>query len=151
MTEIIREIQTKDRSACLEIIQSCLLNINSRNYTPEFITSLIKRYNINFMRSLERSIFVIEKNGILVGTGSIIIGQKRINDIFIEVDNHRKGFGKKIMVYLESIAKENNVQTLFLYSSISAVSFYEKLGYAKTDKLDHGEGNIEFRMEKKLL
>ena len=151
MTEIIREIQKKDRSSCLEIIQSCLLNVNSRNYTPEFIKSLIKSYEMNFMRTLERSIFVIEKNGILVGTGSIIIGQKRINDIFIDVDNHREGFGKKIMTYLEKIAKENNLQTLFLYSSISAVKFYEKLGYTMTDKLDHGDGNIEIRMEKKLV
>lgn len=151
MTEIIREIQDKDRSGCLEIIRSCLLNVNSRNYTPEFTKSLIESYNKNFMRSLERSTFVIEKNGVLVGTGSIIIGQKRINDIFINVDNHREGFGKKIMVYLEKIAKENNMQTLFLYSSISAVNFYEKLGYSKIDQLDHGEGNIEIRMEKKLV
>jgi hypothetical protein len=59
MTEIIREIQDKDRSGCLEIIQSCLLNVNSRNYTPEFIKSLIESYNMNFMRRLERSTFVL--------------------------------------------------------------------------------------------
>jgi hypothetical protein len=55
------------------------------------------------------------------------------------------------MVYLEKIAKENNLHTLFLYSSISAVNFYEKLRYSKIDKLDHGEDNIEVRMEKKLI
>jgi N-acetylglutamate synthase-like GNAT family acetyltransferase len=103
------------------------------------------------MRRPERSTFVIEKDGILVGTGSIIIAQRRINDIFIDVENHGKGFGKRLMVHLENIAKENNVQALFLYSSVSAVDFYGKLGYIKVDQLDHGKGNIEIKMEKKLV
>ena len=146
MTEIIREIQEKDRQGCLEIIHSCILNVNSKNYTPQFIKSLTESYSKNFMRRPERSTFVIEKDDILVGTGCIIISQGRINDIFIGVENHRKGFGKSLMLYLENIAKENNLQALFLYSSISAVKFYEKLGYTKVDQLVHGEGNIEIKI-----
>ena len=151
MTEIIREIQEEDRQACLEIIQSCILNVNSRNYTPKFIRSLTESYNNNFMRRPERSTFVIERDGILIGTGSIIIAHRRINDIFIDVENHRKGFGKSIMAHLENIAKENNLQALLLYSSISAVNFYEKLGDTKVDQLDHGKGNMEIKMEKELV
>ena len=68
------------------------MNVNSRNYTPKFIRSLTESYNNNFMRRPERSTFVIERDGILIGTGSIIIAHRRINDIFIDVENHRKGF-----------------------------------------------------------
>ena len=151
MTEIIREIQEKDRPCCLELIHSCILQVNSRNYTPHFIKTLTESYRKNFLRRPERSTFVIERDGILVGTGSIIISQGRINDMFIAVENHRKGFGKSLMAHLENVAKENNLESLFLYSSISGVYFYEKVGYTEVSQLDHGDGNIEIKMEKQLV
>ncbi|GAG90926.1 unnamed protein product, partial [marine sediment metagenome] len=151
MTEIIREIQEEDRPFCLELIQSCILHVNSRNYTPQFIKSLTESYSKNFMRRPERSTFVLEKDGILVGTGSIILSEGRINDMFIDVENHNKGFGKSLMAHLENIAQENSLKALFLYSSISGVNFYEKVGYTQVSQLDHGAGNIEIKMEKKLV
>lgn len=151
MVEIIREIQAKDRPRCLELIHSCILQVNSRNYTSQFIKSLTESYSKNFMRRPERSTFVLEKDGILVGTGSIILSEGRINDMFIDVGNHRRGYGKSLMDHLENIAQENNLESLFLYSSISGVKFYEKVGYTQVSRLDHGAGNIEIKMEKKIV
>lgn len=93
--------------------------------------------------------FIIEKNGNIIGTGSIST-QGQIRDVFIDIKNHKKGFGKKLMEKLENEAKQKNIKNLFLYAAISAVNFYEKLGYIKRDQLDHGDGDIEIRMEKNL-
>ncbi len=54
------------------------------------------------------------------------------------------------MIQLENVAIDNNLKNLFLYSAISAVGFYEKLGYVKVDQLEHGNEDIEIRMQKTL-
>ena len=40
----IREAQEKDRTRCLEIIVSCLYEINSRDYSEEVIDTLVEGY-----------------------------------------------------------------------------------------------------------
>jgi len=149
MSEIIREIQKKDRKFCLEIITSCLYELNSRNYTTKFIEYIVKSYKKNFMKSPEIKIFIIEKDGNILGTGSIS-AQGQIRDVFIDIQNHRKGLGKKMMEKLENEAKLTKIKTLFLYAAISAFQFYEKIGYIKRDQLDHGGGDLEIKMEKNL-
>ena len=147
MNEIIREIQKTDRKRVLEIINECLIVVNSKNYSSKFIKSLRKSYSKHFMKRPELYIFVIVKHDIILGTGSIS-SAGQIRDVFIDVKEQRKGWGKKLVKYLEDIAKNKNIEKLFLYSAISAVGFYEKLGYIEVDTLKHGNKDMEIRLEK---
>ncbi|MFX0006767.1 MAG: GNAT family N-acetyltransferase [Promethearchaeota archaeon] len=147
--EIIREVQKTDRKKCLEIIITCLREVNRKNYSSKFIKYLVKSYSKNFMKRPDIYTIVIEKEGDLIGTGSISdLGQVR--DVYVMISKHRKGYGTKLVKKLESEAKRKKIKELFLYSAISAVSFYKNLGYAKTGQLDHGNEDIETRMEKIL-
>ncbi|MFX0138293.1 MAG: GNAT family N-acetyltransferase, partial [Candidatus Hodarchaeota archaeon] len=143
------DIQKKDRKICIEIINTCLREVNSNNYTSEFIKYLVESYSKHFMKRPGITTIIIEKDGVIIGTGSIS-NQGQIRDVFVDVQNHRKGYGKKLMVQLEDSAKRKNIKTLFLYSAISAINFYEKLGYTRVDQLNHGDGDIEIKMEKTL-
>ncbi|MFX1572388.1 MAG: GNAT family N-acetyltransferase [Promethearchaeota archaeon] len=149
MVEIIREIQKRDRKKCLGIIITCLNEINSRNYTSEFIKHLVKSYKKNFMNRREIHTFVFEKEGNILGTGSIS-AEGQILDVFVDVKNHRRGIGKKIMKTLEIEANQKKMKTIFLYSAISAVDFYKNLGYFEMDRLVHKNKDVEIRMEKPL-
>jgi citrate lyase synthetase len=146
---IIREIKKIDRKRCIEIINSCLMEINSRNYSPKFIKYLKKSYSKNYLRRPEIYTSIIEQNEMIIGTGSIS-AKGQIRDLFIDIKHHRKGYGKKLLVYLEDVAKSKNLKKSFLYSAISAVKFYKSQGYTQVDQLDHGDGNIEIKMEKNL-
>ena len=101
------------------------------------------------MNRSEIHTIVLEKEGNILGTGSIS-AQGQIRDVFVDVKNHRKGFGKKIMKQLEMEAKQKKIKTVFLYSAISAVDFYKNLGYTETDRLIHKNKAVEIRMEKIL-
>ncbi len=149
MSEIIREIRKKDMKKCVEIIIICLHEINSRNYSSKFIKHLVRSYKKGFMHRSEIHTIVLEKEGNILGTGSIS-AQGQIRDVFVDVKNHRKGFGKKIMKQLEMEAKQKKIKTVFLYSAISAVDFYKNLGYTETDRLIHKNKAVEIRMEKIL-
>jgi len=149
MNEIIREIQKKDRKKCLEIIKTCLREVNSKNYSSKFIKYLAKSYSKNFMKRSGMFTIIIENDSEIIGTGSIS-AQGQIRDVFVAVQNHVKGYGKKLMAQLEEVATLENKKNLFLYSAISAVDFYEKLGYIKVDQLEHSTEDIEIRMEKTL-
>jgi citrate lyase synthetase len=149
LDEIIREVRKLDRKKCIEIIINCLRDVNSRNYSTKFIKYLVKSYSKNFLKRPGIYTIIIEKNSEIIGTGSITdIGQ--IRDVFVSVSYHRTGYGTKLMKILESEARRRKIENLFLYSAISAVKFYENLGYINTEQLDHGNGNIEIRMEKNL-
>ncbi|MFX0020714.1 MAG: GNAT family N-acetyltransferase [Candidatus Hermodarchaeota archaeon] len=149
MNEIIREVRKTDRKKCIEIILTNLREVNSKNYSSKFIKYLVKSYSKNFMKRSGIYTIIIEKEGEIIGTGSLSdLGQ--IRDVFIMVSNHRKGFGTKLMKNLEIEAKRKKMDKLFLYSAISAEIFYQNLGYINIDQLDHGEGNIEIRMEKSI-
>ncbi|MFX1391547.1 MAG: GNAT family N-acetyltransferase [Promethearchaeota archaeon] len=105
MTEIIREVRKTDRKICLEIIKTCLREVNSRNYSSKFIKYLVKSYSRNFMKRQGIYTIIIEKNGEIIGTGSISdLGQ--IRDVFVSISNHRKGYGTKLMNILEGEAKK---------------------------------------------
>jgi len=123
--------------------------VNSRNYSSKFIKYLIKSYKKNFMKRPEIHTIIIEKDGNIIGTGSIS-AQGQIRDVFIDLKYHNKGFGKKLMIQLENEALNNKTNNLFLYSAISAVAFYEKLGYIKVDQLEYDKEDIEIKMEKTL-
>ena len=150
MVTLIRKGQEEDRIHCLDIIKNCLFKVNRKYYTPKFINYLVESYEKKFLKRPELYTIVIEREGKVLGTGSLST-QGQILDVFIDINYHGKGFGKSIMSRLEDIAVKNNFSSLFLYSSISATQFYEKLGYSRIEELDHGDGDIEIKMEKKMI
>ena len=59
-----------------------------------------------------------------------------IDDLFLRPEYHRRGFGRKIMVYIENLAKEQEykrVQFQSEFSNPNAYAFYVSLGYEPTD------------------
>ena len=62
-----------------------------------------------------------------------------------------KGYGSRLIESLEKIALNKKIKKIFLNSRINAVTFYEKNGYQKTNKVNPSFGEIvHYRMEKIL-
>ena len=106
--------------------------------TKETILTGLKTMQIN----PDYEVIVIEENNMVVGWMTLCV-RHRIEDVpFLQIaaivteENLRgKGFGKKLMDYAETKAKEKQLSFIGLQSSKfreNAHGFYEKIGYSKT-------------------
>jgi len=79
-------------------------------------------------------------NGTSVGTGRML-ADGHIGRIAVLMDYRKTGIGKQIVSCLIKHARNNNLDRVFLGAQISAVPFYEKLGFCRSGE-DYMEANI---------
>lgn len=81
-------------------------------------------------------IIAVKKNKIL-GLGIIDIINSELCAIYVHPSSAGKGIGKKILSYLEAIAKDNGIHRLTLGSTINALGFYKKHDYIEEGEIFH--------------
>ena len=139
---MIRFYKDNDIDQLYELIQETIA-ISYPSHYPERAVQYFRDYhskeNIK-KRSEDGQILVIEKDGRIIGTGSIM--HNEISGVFIHPDCQKAGFGRMIMTKLESIAKEKGLLKVTLYISLPSRGFYEKLKYeiSEPQQTDVGEG-----------
>jgi len=79
-------------------------------------------------------------NGTPVGTGRML-ADGHIGRIAVLKDYRKAGIGKQIMSCLIEHARNNGLEQVFLGAQVSAVPFYEKLGFCRSGE-DYMEANI---------
>ena len=70
---------------------------------------------------------VLEQNGEIIGTGTIL--DNEIKRVFIDPAFQKHGFGKLIMHHLETKACAQGIKLVKLDASLPAKKFYDSLGY----------------------
>jgi ribosomal protein S18 acetylase RimI-like enzyme len=82
------------------------------------------------------------------------IPDHEIQGLYVSPQSAGQGIGTHLMRILENRAREMGIEMLQLFSSLNAVSFYERLGYQAREELKHqlspGIERAGVRMEKKL-
>jgi GNAT superfamily N-acetyltransferase len=137
------------------IIINNLLKYNSRDYHPEAINALVKSYTpddiVGYSKNDEIYIAKVEENDEIAGTISLCNDQ--IKNVFIKDEYHGKGIGRKLMDFIEFIAKRKKINKVFLEANKTAMGFYLAMEYKLTEETDLklGETYIKlYRMEKDL-
>ncbi len=151
----IRPIKTEDIIAVSEIICSTLRNVNKKDYTEEEIDRLVSIFQPEEIKKLiyKRFIFVAENEKEILGTASLgLFGKKEDNNwtvytVFVKPKLHKLGIGKMLMDRVEDLARQKGVDKLTVPSSITAFSFYKKLGY---EQVEYIENNKVYIMTKKI-
>jgi len=111
-------------------------------YPPRAV-QFFKEYHSD-KRILERSrtgeILIIEKEGSIVATGSLVGNE--ILAVFVNPGIQRQGYGRKIMDELENRLKAKGVSEIILSVSLPSRKFYKKLEYEILPEcsIDVGEG-----------
>lgn len=90
------------------------------------------------------SILIGRKDGkVVCGAMVGFIGQRGwINDICVDSDFQRQGFGKSIVSEAEAWLEQRgapNIRLKILYTNLSVIGFYDKLGYSFQDKVVLGK------------
>lgn len=148
---LIREFREEDAEAVSCIIQHNLTQVNSKDYPEKIIDNMCKIFTSDFVLKIsqKRNMYVATNNDMVVGIASI--EDDTIYTVFIKVEYHGKGIGKKLMKFLEDFAVSNGLQLLRLPASITAVKFYEKLGYYAISEVESEEYGRDIIMEKSLI
>ena len=68
-------------------------------------------------------------DGALVGVGAVVPRLRELRACYVMPEKGRTGVGRVIVAQLEYIARAEGAPFLIVESSLSAVSFYEALGY----------------------
>lgn len=83
----------------------------------------------DFSKELENNFYIAVVNKEIVGLGALSFKEHKIYAIFVKPEFLKKGIGKKMLIFLEGLAFENGMDTIYLDSTLNAAEFYWSLGY----------------------
>jgi GNAT superfamily N-acetyltransferase len=130
----IRKFKKSDAECISEIIWAALDINNSKDYGSDVLHSMKKEYTSEHILALsqKRTFLVAEDVGGIIGVGGL--EGSHICSVFVDPSQQGKGVGRLIMQKLEFLAKKK-YSSVFLHSSLTAKSFYNKIGYSDKERI----------------
>lgn len=147
---LIRKFEPNDAEAVSNVIRETMRVTNGMDYSMTILKPLIEYFSPEKVLLLahERICLVAEVNNRIVGTASL--EKAELCTFFVHPEFQGKGIGMNLLKTIESIARQKRIQTLKFASSLSAVSFYEKMGYRKNGFNKQETAGTQIGMEKDL-
>jgi len=128
----IRPVRPSDFSQISALIRNTLLVTNLRDYSLETIRALMSTFSTEAVGSLagRREMFVGEEQGRLAG----VLGLEgpEVFTFFVAPDRQGRGVGRALLGFVEELARRRGFRRLRVSASLTAVGFYERLGYRRT-------------------
>ena len=123
---------TATHKASIEVICSSFYNSQSVTGWVGILSPAI------YEDAIEHKVFILaEESEEILGFGILDLAQGEIGAIYIHPKAKGKGYGRKLLLEMESISLKNNVSQLALCSTINALGFYQHHGYITTNKTFH--------------
>jgi GNAT superfamily N-acetyltransferase len=145
----IRPATVDDAAAICRVAIRTLNETNARDYPADVIATLVAGFSpqriAGFIAS--RPFYVAIVGGAIVGTANLAGAEARA--VFVDPGHQGKGIGAGLMAAIEDLARTRSLMTLQVASSITAESFYKKLGYLAVGARTGGTGQT-IPMEKRL-
>ena len=131
---IIREFDARDAEAVSRLIRSNLTFVNSRDYESSVINYMCGLFTPDYLRGLSsiRRMFVAEENGKVIGT--VGLERDEVCALYVDPEVHGQRVGERLLQCIEDFALGRHVHVLHLSASLTAVGFYEKMGYRSKGK-----------------
>ena len=149
---IIRKAEIEDAGIIKELHDRAVMELCRTDYSSDQLRGWIDRSPLEKYRwRLEtQRVFIAEKDGRMVGFVRWYPETNELCSICVEPEFARQGIGTTLMEYAYADAKEHNTESLWLDASLSAVPFYQALGW--DDVSLSSQGSLEsIRMIKRLF
>jgi N-acetylglutamate synthase-like GNAT family acetyltransferase len=135
----IRHAREDDADEISAVILSALRETNAKDYAREIIERVEHGFSPSAVVELigKRIVFVAAIGSRVVGTASL--DGSVVRTVFVAPDVQARGIGKLLMAEIERTARERNIPKLAVPSSISAETFYVRLGFRAVRDSYYGE------------
>ena len=152
----IRPYAKGDEKEMAELIAFTLKKSNGKDYTPEYIEGIIRSYSPDAIarRAKDAHFYIFRDRGKMIACGGIIrdqnnIGESHLISVFVHPGYQGRAIGRRIVEVLESDEFFTGAQRTNLDSSITAVRFYQRMGYTFKDNVRLPDEYGVVKMEKK--
>ena len=130
----IRRFCPGDEEVLSGLIRRTLLEVNAADCPAEEIEFLYNKYTPAGVLALagQGHTYVLQESEELLGCGTLLPGEKGVCEImaaFLKPEAIGRGLGKALFGALESDPLFTKAERVWLTSSVTALRFYEKLGY----------------------
>lgn len=152
---MVRKFEEKDAIEVSEMIAKTLRTVNIKDYSEEFIEKTIK--SLSPEKLIERSkwthFYVVHEDGKIIGCGAIgpywnSLDESSFFTIFVLPEYQGKGIGRKILETLEKDMFFLRARRIEIPASITACSFYRKMGYEYKNGITEIDDEQLYRLEK---
>ena len=111
------------------VILRALRETNAKDYTHEIIERVERSFSPSAVRELigKRTVLVATAGSRVVGTASL--DGSVVRTVFVAPNAQSQGVGKLLMAEVERTARERNIHSLTVPSSVTAEPFYARLGF----------------------
>jgi len=135
----IRPALVDDADEISVVILRALRETNAKDYADEIIERIAHSFSPDAVRRLigQRTVFVATIRSRIVATASL--DGSVVRTVFVAPDVQARGIGKLLMAEIEHTARERNIPSLTLSSSVTAEAFYARLGFNGVRDNYHGD------------
>ncbi len=152
---LTRRLLENEIADAINLAHRNFLEVNIKDYSKEAMDNLVASYNEERIRKTLESghVYAVLDDEKIIGTGAItpFNGSEKVSillSIFVMPEYHGRGIGKIIMNALEQDEIYLNSEKVVLHASITAATFYEKLGYSYKDNEKKLQPGDYYKMEK---
>ena len=152
---IIRKFENSDAIKTHEMIAYTLRTVNIKDYTSQFIEDTIQRLlpEILIQRGETSHFYVMCEDDKIIGCGGIAgfwgsETESILLTVFIHPDYQSKGYGRQLIETLEADEYFKRANRVEIPASITAVGFYQKMGYDYKNGITTPDEEQHIRLEK---
>lgn len=151
----IRRYSSADSRALAELFYNTVHIVNARDYSMEQLAVWapenrnMQEWDKSFLR---HNTLVAEESGVITGFADMD-ETGYLDRLYVHCEHQREGIGKALTAVLEKHAESNGVTHFTVYASITALPFFEKMGYTVIHENIVERGGVllkNYRMEKIL-
>ena len=136
---LLRSATADDADAVSLVILRALRETNARDYSERVIARIASNFSPPAVRRLiaGRAVFVALDQDRIVGTAGL--DGCTVRTVFVVPDLQGRGIGRLLMARVVEAARGKGLAALLVPSSVTAESFYARLGFKAVRESRHGE------------
>jgi len=145
----IRLASIENIPAISALISLSIRTINASEHSADQMAIILRLHDEAHLAGYfdRRQVFVLYEHDQLIGT--VALEDATLHTLFVDPPFAKQGHGKALVHHIVELARSRGLETLKVSSSMTAVAFYEKLGFQKKHLRQHDFGTT-WAMEKQL-
>lgn len=152
----IRPFQADDVDRVVELHRAAVEDVCSADYTADQIAAWTDTSTEESLETAQRDEihrFVAVEDDTVIGFGEYNADEAKITGLYVAPDRMGSGAGTALLERVEEDARQQGIDVLECFSTVTARTFYEQHGYTVVEQTMYEMGDVElsaYHMRKQL-